>query len=59
MLDPTPGTGDLELKMDDCFTHKTALPQNIQIFYSQHRGVLPNSNFFPQTFLTFILFEKY
>lgn len=59
MLDTTPDTGDSELKMYNSFTHKTALPQNSQIFYSQHTGVLPNSNFFPQIFLTFILFEKY
>ena len=32
MLDTMPGTVDSELKMYDCFTHKTALPQNIQIF---------------------------
>lgn len=39
MLDTTPGIGDLELKTYDCSTHKTALPQNIQIHFTYNTQV--------------------
>ena len=39
MLDTTPSIGDSELKMYDCSTHKTALPQNIQIHFTYNTQV--------------------